>query len=99
MQGPGWTSEMWSCARHALEFPARFQLMAAMNPCPCGYLGHPERNCIDTAASVARYQAKVSGPLLDRMDLIVPVVPVPPDQLASSAPGEGSEVFLEFVEG
>jgi magnesium chelatase family protein len=77
-------------ARHALEFPARFQLMAAMNPCPCGYLGHPERNCIDTAASVARYQAKVSGPLLDRMDLIVPVVPVPPDQLAGSAPGEGS---------
>lgn len=77
-------------ARHALEFPARFQLMAAMNPCPCGYLGHPERNCIDTAASVARYRARVSGPLLDRMDLIVSVIPVAPEQLANSTPGESS---------
>ena len=55
------------------------------------------RNCIDTAASVARYQAKVSGPLLDRMDLIVPVVPVPPEQLADSAPGENSAVVRTRV--
>lgn len=62
-------------ANYALRFPARFQLMAAMNPCPCGYLGHPDRQCTCTAASVQRYQARLSGPLLDRIDLVVPMRP------------------------
>lgn len=62
-------------ANYALRFPARFQLMAAMNPCPCGYLGHPERQCTCSAASVQRYQARLSGPLLDRIDLVVPMRP------------------------
>ncbi len=62
-------------ANYALRFPARFQLMAAMNPCPCGYLGHPERQCTCSSASVQRYQARLSGPLLDRIDLVVPLRP------------------------
>jgi magnesium chelatase family protein len=62
-------------ANYALRFPARFQLMAAMNPCPCGYLGHPERQCTCTSAAVQRYQARLSGPLLDRIDLVVPMRP------------------------
>ena len=62
-------------ANYALRFPARFQLMAAMNPCPCGYLGHPERQCTCSAAAVQRYQARLSGPLLDRIDLVVPMRP------------------------
>ncbi len=62
-------------AAYALRFPARFQLMAAMNPCPCGYLGHPERHCTCSSSAVQRYQAKLSGPLLDRIDLVVPMRP------------------------
>ncbi len=77
-------------ARHALRFPARFQLMAAMNPCPCGYLGHPERACVDGPAAVQRYQQKISGPFMDRVDLIVPVHPVDPERLADPTPGESS---------
>ncbi len=64
-------------ANYALRFPARFQLMAAMNPCPCGYLGHPERGCTCSSAAVQRYQARLSGPLLDRVDLVVPMRPPP----------------------
>ena len=62
-------------ANYALRFPARFQLMAAMNPCPCGYLGHPERQCTCSSVAVQRYQARLSGPLLDRIDLVVPMRP------------------------
>lgn len=60
-------------ANDAYRFPARFQLMAAMNPCPCGYLGHPDRACTDALVSIQRYQQKLSGPLLDRMDLVIPM--------------------------
>lgn len=77
-------------ARYALHFPARFQLLAAMNPCPCGWLGHPERVCTDSPAAVQRYQSRVSGPFLDRMDLVVPVTPLSREELATSAPGEPS---------
>ncbi|MEZ4429779.1 MAG: YifB family Mg chelatase-like AAA ATPase [Nannocystaceae bacterium] len=77
-------------ANHRVRFPARFQLLAAMNPCPCGYLGHPERVCTDSAAAVARYQQRVSGPLLDRVDLVVAVAPVAPEELARAAPGEAT---------
>ena len=62
-------------------FPAKFLLVAAMNPCPCGYLGHPDRPCRCTPSMVARYQAKVSGPLLDRLDLRVWVPAVEPEEL------------------
>jgi magnesium chelatase family protein len=78
-------------ARYALHYPARFQLMAAMNPCPCGFLGHPERVCTDSPSAVQRYQNRVSGPFLDRMDLVVPVTPLTREELANAPFGEPSE--------
>jgi len=77
-------------AQARLRLPARFQLMAAMNPCPCGYLGHPERTCVDSPGAVLRYQQRLSGPLLDRLDLVVPVLPASPEQLARRRPSESS---------
>ncbi len=78
-------------AADTLEFPARFQLVAAMNPCPCGYLGHPTRPCRCSPAQVRRYRQRISGPLLDRFDLHVHVPPVERDELARMQPGEPSE--------
>jgi magnesium chelatase family protein len=75
-----------SRAAHQAEFPARFQLLAAMNPCPCGYLGDPGGRCRCTAEQVARYRARISGPLLDRIDLHVEVPRLPPEQLSAPAP-------------
>jgi magnesium chelatase family protein len=60
-------------ARGRVAFPAQFQLLAAMNPCPCGYLGHPDRTCVDSPVTIHRYQQRVSGPLLDRIDVQVQV--------------------------
>lgn len=81
-----------SRAARQTEFPCRFQLVAAMNPCPCGYLGHPRRECRCTPDAIARYQGRISGPLLDRIDmqLIVPamaadVMLAPPDGESSAA--------------
>ncbi|MCU0834913.1 MAG: YifB family Mg chelatase-like AAA ATPase [Chromatiaceae bacterium] len=75
-----------SRAAHQAEFPARFQLLAAMNPCPCGYLGDPGGRCRCTAEQVSRYRARISGPLLDRIDLHVEVPRLPPEQLSAPAP-------------
>ncbi len=86
-----------SRARHRVRFPARFQLLAAMNPCPCGYLGHPRRTCVDSPAAVARYQARVSGPLLDRIDLAVGVASSSVDSLASAPVGESTAQVRERV--
>ncbi len=73
------------------DFPARFMLVAAMNPCPCGYLTHPSRSCNCTAAQVQRYLARISGPLLDRMDMHLEVSPVESKHLGpGSEPGESS---------
>lgn len=83
--------------RGALRLPANFQLMAAMNPCPCGYLGHPERSCVDPAAAVLRYQQRLSGPLMDRIDLVVPVLPTSAEELAAREPGERSAEIRERV--
>jgi magnesium chelatase family protein len=79
------------------EFPARFQLVAAMNPCPCGFLGHPTRACRCTPDQVSRYQAKLSGPLLDRIDLHVEVPALPPESLLTHQPGESSASVRERV--
>lgn len=79
------------------EFPARFQLIAAMNPCPCGFLGHPARACRCTPDQIARYQGKLSGPLLDRIDLHVEVPALPPDDLLHGVAGEPSQVVRERV--
>ena len=73
------------------EFPARFQLVAAMNPCPCGYLGHTSKPCRCSPEQIHRYQGKLSGPLLDRIDLHVEVPALPAADLLHSAPGETSE--------
>jgi magnesium chelatase family protein len=82
--------------RHA-DFPARFQLIAAMNPCPCGYLGHPLNRCRCTPDQVLRYQSRISGPLLDRIDMQIEVGPVPPDVLQADANGEPSEAIAARV--
>ncbi len=70
-----------SRAGRQADFPCRFQLIAAMNPCPCGYLGHPTKSCRCTPDGIARYQAKISGPLLDRIDLQIQVAPVSEEAL------------------
>ncbi len=77
-------------AAHAAQFPARFQLVAAMNPCPCGWLGCSHRPCRCTPDQVTRYQARVSGPLLDRIDLLVEVAALTPEELVGTPPGEAS---------
>ena len=79
-----------SRARHQAEFPAQFQLIAAMNPCPCGYLGSKQPACRCAPEQVARYQGKLSGPLLDRIDMQVHVPALPTDLLMQSAQGESS---------
>jgi magnesium chelatase family protein len=80
------------------EFPARFQFIAAMNPCMCGYHGSPLRSCRCTPDQVARYQGKLSGPLLDRIDLHVEVPALPPEELLHAQPGESSAAVRERCE-
>ena len=79
-----------SRAARQAEFPARFQLVAAMNPCPCGFLGHYSGKCQCTPDQVARYRRRISGPLLDRIDIHIEVPAVPPEEIASRAQGEPS---------
>ena len=87
-----------SRAARQSDFPARFQLVAAMNPCPCGWAGDPSGRCTCPAESVQRYRAKLSGPLLDRIDLQLAVPRVPPEALRPDAPrGEPSAVVRERV--
>jgi magnesium chelatase family protein len=81
-------------ARRA-EFPARFQLVAAMNPCPCGWLGHPGGKCRCTPDQIARYRGRLSGPLLDRIDLMVEVPAVPEAELTGRTAGESSAAVRE----
>lgn len=78
-------------------FPCKFMVVAAMNPCPCGYFGHPTRPCTCAPQAVDRYLARVSGPLLDRLDLHVEVAPLELDELASKAKGESSEAIRQRV--
>jgi len=87
-----------SRAARQREFPARFQLIAAMNPCPCGFLGHPTRACRCTPDQIARYQGKLSGPLLDRIDLHVEVPALPADSLLNGPAGEASSAVRERVQ-
>jgi magnesium chelatase family protein len=88
-----------SRAARQAEFPARFQLVAAMNPCPCGYLGDPSGRCRCTAEQVARYRARISGPLLDRIDMQIEVPRLPAERLASrDQAGESSASVRARVE-
>ncbi len=81
-----------SRAKHQAEFPARFQLIAAMNPCPCGYLGASQPACRCAPEQIQRYQGKLSGPLLDRIDMQVHVPALPPEMLMQAPLGERSAV-------
>jgi len=86
-----------SRSRIAVEFPASFMLVASMNPCPCGYYNHPERNCHCAPGQVQRYLNRVSGPLLDRIDLHVEVTPVSYTDLAAVKDGESSATIRKRV--
>lgn len=79
------------------SYPCKFMLVAAMNPCKCGYLGHPTRECTCTPSAIAQYRRRISGPLLDRIDLHVDVRPVEYEALAAKAGGEPSEAVRARV--
>ncbi len=87
-----------SRAQGTLEFPARFTLIAAMNPCPCGNATDPEKTCSCSPASIIKYQRKISGPIMDRIDLHVEVPRIKFEKLSSDSPGESSEIIRERVE-
>lgn len=86
-----------SRAKISIDYPANFMLVASMNPCPCGYYNHPEKECVCAPGVVQRYLSKVSGPLLDRIDLHVEVVPVSFDQMTTLRKNETSEEIRERV--
>jgi magnesium chelatase family protein len=86
-----------SRAKVSIEYPANFMLVASMNPCPCGYYNHPEKQCVCGAGVVQRYLSKISGPLLDRIDLHVEVVPVSFDEMTANRKTETSEEIRQRV--
>jgi magnesium chelatase family protein len=86
-----------SRAKISIEFPSSFMLVASMNPCPCGFYNHPDKECVCPPGTVQRYLNKVSGPLLDRIDLHVEVTPVSFDQMTSNRKSETSEQIRERV--
>ncbi|MCL4148515.1 UNVERIFIED_CONTAM: hypothetical protein GTU68_051396 [Idotea baltica] len=86
-----------SRARFTVDYPASFMLVASMNPCPCGYYNHPGKECVCAPGSVHRYLNKISGPLLDRIDLHVEVTPVSFDEMSKAPDGEKSEAIRDRV--
>jgi magnesium chelatase family protein len=86
-----------SRAKVSVDFPANFMLIASMNPCPCGYYNHPEKECVCGPGIVQRYLNKVSGPLLDRIDLHVEVTPVRFEEMTSTRKSESSKDIRERV--
>ncbi|MCX6209894.1 MAG: YifB family Mg chelatase-like AAA ATPase [Bacteroidetes bacterium] len=86
-----------SRAKVALDFPANFMLIASMNPCPCGFFNHPEKECTCPAGTVQKYLNKISGPLLDRIDLHVEVTPVAFNELSNVKQGENSSQIRDRV--
>lgn len=86
-----------SRAKFTVDYPAGFMLIAAMNPCPCGYYNHPEKECVCGPGVVQKYLNKISGPLLDRIDLHVEVTPISFDELAYDKPEEGSKEIRDRV--
>jgi len=87
-----------SRAARQADFPAQFQLLAAMNPCPCGYLGHYNNNCRCTPDQISRYKSKISGPLLDRIDLLIEVPALKEEELTSTHSVESSATIRQRVE-
>lgn len=86
-----------SRAKFAVDYPASFMLIAAMNPCPCGYYNHPEKQCVCSPGSVQKYLNRISGPLLDRIDIHIEVVPVPFEELSKNVVVESSHTIRERV--
>ncbi len=86
-----------SRAKYTVEYPCSFMFVASMNPCPCGYYGDPTHNCVCTPGQIQRYLSKISGPLLDRIDLHCEVSSVPFSELSKMAPGEPSAKIRERV--
>lgn len=86
-----------SRAKYTLDYPASFMMVASMNPCPCGYYNHPTRQCVCNPGQVQKYMNRISGPLLDRIDIQIEVVPLPFEEMAKSTPGETSESIRQRV--
>jgi len=86
-----------SRAKYSVDYPANFMLVASMNPCPCGYYNHPTRACSCAPGAVQKYLNRISGPLLDRIDIQVEIFPVPFEDISSAAPGESSATIRERV--
>lgn len=86
-----------SRAKFSVDYPASFMLVAAMNPCPCGYYNHPDKDCVCAPGVVQKYLSKVSGPLLDRIDIHIEVTPVSFDQLSEQRKAENSVLVRERV--
>ncbi len=86
-----------SRAKYSIDYPASFMLVASMNPCPCGYYGHPTKSCICPPGAVHRYLNKISGPLLDRIDLQIEISPVPFEAISSTQSAESSHDIRERV--
>ncbi|MCH5231633.1 MAG: YifB family Mg chelatase-like AAA ATPase [Muribaculaceae bacterium] len=84
-------------AKYTVNYPASFMLVASMNPCPCGYYGHPKKQCTCLPGQVNKYMNKISGPLLDRIDLQIEIQPVEFDDMANTQPAESSEFIRERV--
>jgi magnesium chelatase family protein len=86
-----------SRARYSVDYPAGFMLVASMNPCPCGYYNHPTRECTCPPGAVSKYMSRISGPLLDRIDIQCEILPVEFDKLSSMESGESSAAIRERV--
>ncbi|MBP1676387.1 MAG: Mg chelatase, subunit ChlI [Bacteroidetes bacterium] len=86
-----------SRAKFATEYPASFMLVASMNPCPCGYYNHPDRECVCAPGVVQKYLSRISGPLLDRIDIHIEIVPVPFEKLSELREAESSDAVRQRV--
>lgn len=86
-----------SRAKYTTEFPCSFMFVASMNPCPCGYYGDPTHHCVCTPGQIQRYMSKISGPLLDRIDIQTEITPVPFKDISKTAQGEPSSAIRERV--
>ncbi len=86
-----------SRAKYTIEYPCSFMFVASMNPCPCGYYGDPTHNCVCTPGQIQRYMNKISGPLLDRIDIQIEITPVPFSDISKASQGENSSAIRERV--
>lgn len=86
-----------SRSKFSVEYPASFMLVSSMNPCPCGYYNHPDKECVCPNGAVQKYLNKISGPLLDRIDIHIEIVPVPFEKISDKTPAESSESIRKRV--